>query len=202
MRQLWYLGKNLWSKPSFRIFLTAIFAAILGVSVARGFMGSVSLVSGTSMVPTYNPGAWVYTAPVPACLERGDIVVLDDGNKECAIKRIVGLPGELVHIKHGYVFINRKMLLEPYVPKRVYTFPTRLPGAFLLGPDEYFVLGDNRPSSVDSRNYGPVELKKIKRSIPLPEGTVRAQFGSHLLPVGEAILPTLPSHTVSKLERS
>src|SRR5439155_19030358 len=126
-----------------------------------------------------------------------DIVVIDDGSKESAIKRIVGLPGEMVHLKHGYVFINRKMLLEPYVPKRIYTFPRELEGGFLLAEGEYFVLGDNRPKSVDSRTYGAVERKQIKRRVPCPEGTIRPHFGSHLLPACEALLP---HRTVSKLE--
>lgn len=154
------------------------------------------MVSGTSMLPTYEPGTWVYTAPISDPLGRGDIVVIDDGNKECAIKRVVGLPGELIHIKHGYVFINRKMLIEPYLPKRVYTYPTKLPGVFVLGENQYFVLGDNRPGSADSRNYGPIERKQIKRRIPLPESSVRAYFSPHLLPAYEAILPPRPVQKV------
>jgi signal peptidase I len=171
-------------------------AAIAGITVAHAFIGSVSMVSGTSMIPTYEPGTWVYTAPISTPLERGDIVVIDDGNKdkECAIKRVVGLPGEVVHIKHGYVFINRKMLIEPYIPRRIYTFPAKLPGVFVLGKDEYFVLGDNRPGSADSRSYGPIDRKQIKRRIPLPESSARAYFSPHLLPAYEAILPARPVH--------
>jgi signal peptidase I len=197
MRQLRFLGESLWQRPLFRVFLAVLAAAFVGITVAHAFIGSVSMVSGTSMLPTYEPGTWVYAAPISTPLERGDIVVLDDGNKECAVKRIVGLPGELVHIKHGYVFINRKMLIEPYLPKKVYTFPTRLAGVFVLGQDQYFVLGDNRPGSSDSRNYGAIDRKQIKRRIPLPEGAVRAHFSPHLLPAYEAILPPRP---VQKLE--
>ncbi len=104
-------------------------------------------------------------------------MVLDDGNDGDAIKRIVGLPGETVHLWHGYVFINNRMLLEPYLPKRVYTFPRQRQSVFILGPDQYFVLGDNRPRSADSRMYGPVERHQLKKRIPLPPGTQRARFG-------------------------
>jgi signal peptidase I len=199
MRQFWKVGKNLWRMLPCRVLVAATFAAIMGVAAARAFIVSVSMVSGMSMAPTFEPGSWVYTAPISHPLQRGDIVVIDDGNKECAIKRIVGLPGETVHIKHGYVFINRRMLLEPYIPKRTYTFPTRLPGAFILGEGQYFVLGDNRPSSSDSRNYGPIDRGQIKRRIPLPEGTIRAYFGPHLLPQCEAILP---SRAAAKMQGS
>jgi len=196
MRQLRSFGLNLWKSPLFRVVLAVLVAICIGITVAHAFIGSVSLVSGTSMIPTYEPGTWVYTAPISTPLDRGDIVVLDDGNKECAVKRIVGLPGELVHIKHGYVFINRKMLIEPYLAKKIYTFPTKPPGAFVLGEDQYFVLGDNRPGSSDSRNYGPIDRKQIKRRIPLPEGAVRAHFSPHLLPAYEAILPPRPVQKV------
>jgi len=189
MRQLRSLGQNIWKKPVFRLFLAVACAIVIGITVAHAFIGSVSMVSGTSMTPTYEPNTWVYTAPISTPLERGDVVVIDDGNKDkqSVIKRVVGLPGELIHIKHGYVFVNRKMLIEPYLPRCVYTFPTKLPGVFLLGKDEYFVLGDNRPGSADSRNYGPVDRKQIKSRIPLPEGSARAYFSPH-------ILPALPVH--------
>jgi len=176
--------------------LAVAVAAFVGVGAARAFIGSVSVVSGNSMSPNYPPGTWVYTAPISAPLERGDVVVIDDGNKECAIKRIVGLPGEMVHLKHGYVFINRRILLEAYVPKRVYTFPREREEACILGEEEYFVLGDNRPTSTDSRTYGPITREQIKRRVPLPDGSPRAGFGPHFLPACEAVLP---QRTVSKV---
>jgi signal peptidase I len=153
-------------------------------------------VGGNSMSPNYPPGTWVYTAPISTPLERGDVVVIDDGHPECAIKRIVGLPGEMVHLKHGYVFINRRILLEPYVPRKVYTFPREREGVCILGENEYFVLGDNRPSSTDSRTYGPISRAQVKRRISVPEGSPRAHFGPNFLPACEAVLP---QHTVSKV---
>jgi hypothetical protein len=107
---------------------------------------------------------------------------MDDGREDYAIKRVVGLPGETVYLWRGYVFIDRKILLEPYVPKRVYTLPRLRAAVFELGPNQYFVLGDNRPESADSRIYGPVERKQIKKRIPLPDSTARAHFGPVRLP--------------------
>ena len=119
------------------------------------------------MEPTYPPGTHLYGAPISTPLERGDVVVLDDSNEEYAVKRIIGLPGETVQLWRGCVFINRQMLVEPYLPKHTYTWPMereRRGATFVLGDKEYFVLGDNRPRSADSRVYGPVRRKQIKQT--------------------------------------
>ena len=103
------------------------------------------------MSPTFEPGMWVRSTSISGDLDRGDVVVLDDGSAEYALKRVVGLPGETVHVWRGYVFINRRILLEPYLPKQIYTFPRQRQSVFVLGSDQYFVLGDNSPRSEDSR---------------------------------------------------
>jgi signal peptidase I len=121
-------------------------------------------VEGTSMAPLLTDqerifiNKFVYRfEPV----ERGDVVVfwypLD--RSKSFIKRVVGLPGETVEIRQGRVYVNGKRLNEPYVPPQftdVSTFgPVRVP------PDEYFVMGDHRASSNDSRVFGPVPSRYI-----------------------------------------
>src|SRR5436190_9622643 len=166
--------QKLRNKRKYLSSLLAGFAAIAGMAVGRNFVGSVSVVSGASMAPTFEEGSRVYTKPISGPVSRGDVVVMDDGKEDYAIKRVVGLPGETVYLWRGYVFIDRKILLEPYVPKRVYTLPRQRVAVFELGPNQYFVLGDNRPNSADSRLYGAVERKQIKKRIPIPEGASRA----------------------------
>jgi signal peptidase I len=188
MQAIWTLCYGVWQKKPFRWLITVTFSAFLGIAaghtVIGSLSGSVSVVDGTSMVPTYKPGARVYTGPITTPLERGDIVLIDDGGPDYALKRIVGMPGETIHLWRGYVFINRKMLREPYLPRYTFTFPSqsREVFKFSLGPDEYFVLGDNRVCSIDSRAYGPVPRKHIKSRVPLPESRLVPSFADYTLP--------------------
>jgi len=82
------------------------------------------------------------------------------------------------------VFIDRKLLKEPYLPKYTFTFPDQHTGtwSFELGAGEYFVLGDNRLQSEDSRVYGPIGQKHIKSRVPLPDSTPRGRFAAYTLP--------------------
>ncbi len=187
MMQLYRFCRQLWQKAPCRWFVTIALAAFFGIAAGHtviGSLGSVSVVDGSSMAPTYQSGARVYTAPIGTPLQRGDIVLVDDGQKQFALKRIVGLPGETLQLWRGYVFINRKLLREPYLPHYTYTFPDERSRhfAFKLEEGEYFVLGDNRLCSTDSRYYGPVERSQIKSRVPMPEDAVRAKLVAYTLP--------------------
>ena len=111
--------------------------------------------------------------------------MVNDGNKEYALKRIVALPGETVQMWRGYLFINRKMLNEPYLSKHTYTFPDALTevSTFKMTDGQYFVMGDNREYSVDSRRYGPVEREQIKSRVPSFGDSMRACFSAYTLPL-------------------
>ena len=137
------------------------------------------------MEPAYPPGTHLHGAPISAPPERGDVVLVDDGKEDFAVKRVVGLPGETVPIWRGQVFINREMLVEPYLSDHTYTCPAergRRGATFVLDENQYFVMGDNRICSADSRDYGPVARKQIKRRVPLPEDFVRAHLAPYTLP--------------------
>lgn len=85
---------------------------------------------------------------------RGDVIVFRyPGNpSQKFIKRIIGLPGETVEVTNGVVYVNNEPLDEPYVKERPrYVYPKKV-----LGPNEYFVLGDNRNNSHDSHVWGPL----------------------------------------------
>ncbi len=188
MRPRYWVLLKLWENEPFRRLVFVALSAFLGVAAGHTMIdavsGSVSVVDGSSMTPTYQPGARVYSAPISSPLRRGDIVLLQDGGQDYALKRIVGMPGETLIIWRGYVFVNHKMLREPYLPKYTFTFPDARTDrfVFVIGPDEYFLLGDNRPCSDDSRAYGPVPRKHIKSRVPLPESALRAEFEPFTLP--------------------
>ena len=103
---------------------------------------------------------------------RGDIIVFQypiDPSRDF-VKRVVGLPGEMLTIKNGFVFINGEELDEPYLGIRgnSYMEPT------LIEPNSYFVLGDNRDGSSDSRHWGNVSIDEIVGKVmlrywPFPE---------------------------------
>lgn len=94
--------------------------------------------------------------------QRGDIVVIDnpDNGDVPYIKRIIGLPGERVHMENGLVFINDSALDEPYVAE-LCSRSNCTDRDWVLGADQYFVLGDNRNASRDSVAFGPIERSTI-----------------------------------------
>ncbi|RME39520.1 MAG: signal peptidase I [Thermoflexia bacterium] len=118
-------------------------------------------VRGSSMEPSLHNGQYLIVSKISYLFgepQRGDIVVFVSPNngKEDYVKRIIGLPGERVEIRDGAVWINGYRLEEPYLSSA-----TPYTGAWVLGPDEYFVLGDNRPNSSDSHTWGPLPRKNI-----------------------------------------
>jgi len=94
-------------------------------------------------------------------VNRGDVVVFHyprDPEKSY-IKRVIGLPGDTIRISQGRVFINGIPISEPYVPRRYED--TRSMGELTVPPGEYFVMGDHRSISSDSRDFGPVDRDLI-----------------------------------------
>jgi len=99
--------------------------------------------------------------------ERGEIVVLRVPGQEIrVIKRIVGLPGETVAMRRGAIEIDGKRLSEPYVATASATTPySREMPPFTIPPNAYFVLGDNRDNSEDSRTWGAIDRKYLQARI-------------------------------------
>lgn len=132
------------------------------ILIVHYFFYTVLIVKGDSMRPNYWDGDVLMIDRVAYRLNRphrGDPISLYfPGEVEKKfMKRIIGLPGEAVTIKQNQVFINQKLLNEPYI-KNIPTVPDM---DIKLHDDEYFVLGDNRDVSSDSRIWGPLPKEYI-----------------------------------------
>jgi signal peptidase I len=121
-------------------------------------------VEGTSMAPLLSDQERIFINKFVyrfEPIERGDVVVfwypLD--RSKSFIKRVIGLPGEYIEVRQGRVLVNGKRLMEPYVPPQFADSGSY--GPITVPVDEYFVMGDHRVSSNDSRMFGPVENKYI-----------------------------------------
>ncbi len=143
---------------------TGYYASVIGFAfvLINTFFISLAQVSGISMEPQFFDQDDVIIQHQMSNLSRGDIVVVKDPDRPQTyiVKRIIGLPGETVEVKEGKVFIN-DVWDEYYLISEV---GTSCNGAYcnvVLGEDEYYVLGDNRSSSNDSRRLGPFEIDDL-----------------------------------------
>jgi signal peptidase I len=99
----------------------------------------------------------------PFALQRGQVVVFfktPARDQDALIKRAIGLPGDTVELRDGTVLINGELLNEPYV-NGVQTFCGNYCQPFTLGPEQYFLMGDNRANSLDSRSFGPIPASQL-----------------------------------------
>ena len=126
-------------------------------------------IKGASMEPNFPNGEYLLTDKVTYRFgepKRGDVIVFKapTGNGDEYIKRIIGLPGETITVRNGKVYINGKELREIYIPDISPTYGSNFleeNEVFTVPAGNYFVLGDNRPHSSDSRAFGPITKDKI-----------------------------------------
>lgn len=126
-------------------------------------------VSGRSMVPTFQDGDYIFTDKLTYRFRgpmHGEVVVLKNPRDESEdfIKRILALPGDTIKVENNMLFINGQPINEHYLPGETQTRA----GSFLnegveinAADNQYFVIGDNRDHSSDSREWGPITKKEI-----------------------------------------
>jgi signal peptidase I len=142
------------------IVITVILAVV--IFFALQFTLGNFVVIGSSMQPSFHEGERVVASKLTYKLhepERGDVIVFrpPDGGEEDYIKRIIALPGEIVEVKDGVVYVDNQPLDEPYIKSPPsYSYSTEI-----VPEDEYWVLGDNRNNSNDSHTGWTVPRENI-----------------------------------------
>jgi signal peptidase I len=153
-------------RQAFQLLSVGMLAVVSYFAISHFLVQSVTVV-GRSMAPTlydsqrYLLNRWVYHLRAP---EHSDIVVLrapsDNG---FSVKRVIATPGDAIYLKDGNIYLNGCRLTEPYLAPHMPTFTdSKFKDQLILcGKDQYFLLGDNRLNSVDSRTYGLVPRRNI-----------------------------------------
>lgn len=135
---------------------------IIAIILIRAFIITPVRVDGNSMKNTFEDGDLLLLFKL-GNVDRFDVVVLDEEyDDEIIIKRIIGLPGEKVEIKNGKIYINEEEISDDYGYGETSDYEKTT-----LSADEYFILGDNRLISKDSRYFGPVKEEEIMGKIIL-----------------------------------
>jgi len=146
-----------------------VIIALVAVFIIRNFLVQPFLVNGASMEPNFHNGDYLIIDEISYRLrepQRGEVVVFHYPNNESTyfIKRVIGLPGERLLIKEGKIRVFNKdfpdgfLVDEKYLPSYIQTVGEK---EVVLKNTEYFVMGDNRNFSFDSRNWGPLQKAEI-----------------------------------------
>ncbi len=172
--------------------LRTIVLVLLAAIAIRAFVAQPFVVQGRSMEPSFHSQDYLIVDKLRyrvGEVKRGDVIVFKapEDITQNYIKRVVGLPGETVKIENESVFIDGQQLLEPYLDDGLLSRSTT--GSFLLettlGEHEYFVLGDNRDHSSDSRRWGP-----------LPDDNILGKAALNIFPFQDFGLIEAPAYDV------
>lgn len=142
---------------------------IVVVIVIRLFVIEPHSVSGSSMDETFHNKDYLFVEKIGYLFtnpKRGDVIVFNPPIAERAgdrfIKRVIGVPGDAVRVEKGVTYVNNVAIDEPYV-----THTSDQAAQITLKDGEYFVMGDNRAGSYDSRSWGPIIKEEIQGRVLL-----------------------------------
>lgn len=151
-------------------FVLMIISCLLVAKLVTTYMFLSVMVSGNSMYSTLSNGDKGITDALfykIYGIDRFDIVILEEkGYNDKLVKRVVGLPGETIRYEKGVLYVNNEKVEETFINEEVKKQTVTRYGndtfEVTLGKDEYYVLGDNRGNSTDSRYFGAIKKKQIK----------------------------------------
>jgi len=149
--------------------LESIVVALAIFVVVYLFLYQPHQVKGASMEPNFHDAEYILTNKYEYRFgdpKRGDVVVFKSPQNPDVdyIKRVIGLPGEHIKLLNNHFYINEVLLEEPYIAAELFTYYGSYlrEGAEIVVPqNHYFVVGDNRPRSSDSREWGPIDKSAI-----------------------------------------
>ena len=160
-------------RPSESVYetLRTIVLVLITALLIRSFIAQPFVVEGMSMEPTLHNAEYLIVDKIEYRLhspQRGDVIVFKapEAPDQNYIKRVIGLPGDTVTVKDDSVYVNGTLVTEQYIanPRTTEAAPTDTPTFFLeqkLNATEFFVMGDNRDHSSDSRRWGPLPKANI-----------------------------------------
>lgn len=161
--------KNYW-KENIKGWSIAVFFAAVGVMIIKYFIFLPVSVDGSSMVPTFQQNDQIIVETIHQ-IDRFDVIVFRDPSNRTFVKRVIGLPGESIRYENDQLFINDEPIDEPFLENDYvkeaggvwtsnFTLES-LTGEAVVPEGHYYVLGDNRRLSHDSRYYGPIPADAI-----------------------------------------
>lgn len=153
-----YDGKKQgWLKGA-KKFIVLLIAVFLVFQFVIGF----SVVKGASMEPTLHKGDLVLYNRMDNFYECGDVVSVRVPSGDYYVKRVIAAENDTIDIKDGRVYVNEKLLDEPYTIGETLPQEGTVVYPYKLKKDQVFIMGDNRESSMDSRSFGVVSERQIK----------------------------------------
>lgn len=151
-----YINRSFW----FSLIKSVVIA--IAAAVIFNTMFGIAVVSGTSMEPTLFDGDVIVFRKHSDTYERGNIILIKGNRREDYVKRICGIPGDILGFDeyNGLFLVNGEEQKERYIYEKTYG-KAKVGYPLTLYKDQYFVMGDHRSDSQDSRNYGAVNKNQI-----------------------------------------